>query len=329
MFKDLLIKYLENPDTLDSSSLQRIKDWIAVYPFFQTVHLLHIKNIQNLDGQVGKDVLHQTAAFVTDRKILYYLLHKLPGPEKKNKPIPAGFEPVRYSKDIKNSLKENIASTITQQRQIYDLNTDDGIELIPGLAIDIRKEYGKDIELEDLDFSLHEAENKAGEEVFEITIGDEDPIAGMHISLPDVTIEQPSEMEESIELLFDDEVLVPEDRLTEQSKIPLEDGPAPEIQFDILNGNEKERNEKLIDKFIQSNPKIVPVEKPLENVDISAESVKEHESFFTDTLAKIYVKQGNYAKAILAYEKLSLKYPEKSAYFAGQISEIKKLINKT
>ena len=54
----------------------------------------------------------------------------------------------------------------------------------------------------------------------------------------------------------------------------------------------------------------------------------ESDHLITDTLANIYLKQGNYAKAIFAYEKLSLKYPEKSTYFAGQISEIKRLIEK-
>ncbi len=93
---------------------------------------------------------------------------------------------------------------------------------------------------------------------------------------------------------------------------------------DVSGPDKKE----LIDKFIESNPRLVPKEENKPQVDISEDSVKEHDGIFTDTLARIYVKQGYYSKAIFAYEKLILKYPEKSDYFAGQIEAIKKLTSK-
>ncbi|QIA09558.1 hypothetical protein [Draconibacterium halophilum] len=52
------------------------------------------------------------------------------------------------------------------------------------------------------------------------------------------------------------------------------------------------------------------------------ESVKEDEELVTETLASIYFQQKNFDKALDAYKKLSLKYPEKSVYFAGRIEEI-------
>lgn len=48
---------------------------------------------------------------------------------------------------------------------------------------------------------------------------------------------------------------------------------------------------------------------------------------FTETLAKIYIKQGKFQQAINIFERLCLKYPEKSVYFADQIRFLKKLIN--
>jgi hypothetical protein len=91
---------------------------------------------------------------------------------------------------------------------------------------------------------------------------------------------------------------------------------------------QKQESRELIERFIQSDAGAIPADKPtnLEG-DIAERSAKENDSFITDTLAKIYIKQGLFAKAIYAYERLSLKYPEKSAYFAAQIEKIKNLSN--
>lgn len=84
----------------------------------------------------------------------------------------------------------------------------------------------------------------------------------------------------------------------------------------------------LIDDFIRKNPRMPkPQDSEGPDGDISLESLQESEAFMTETMAQIYLKQGYYYKALNTYEKLSLKYPEKSVYFATQIQKIKELIS--
>ena len=86
---------------------------------------------------------------------------------------------------------------------------------------------------------------------------------------------------------------------------------------------EKEKKLALIDKFIETNPKIPPINKDTElsnNIETSSEN---RPYLMTETLARVYLEQNKYNKAIQAYEILILKYPEKSSFFANRISDIK------
>ncbi len=86
--------------------------------------------------------------------------------------------------------------------------------------------------------------------------------------------------------------------------------------------------ESLIDNFIQKDPKIERnVEISDQQEDMSKESSQEKDSFISETLASIYLKQRLYNKAILVYRKLELINPQKSIYFANRIKEIEKLKN--
>ena len=84
---------------------------------------------------------------------------------------------------------------------------------------------------------------------------------------------------------------------------------------------------ELIDKFIETNPKIPPIVK--ENSSFSVQPVIEDKSYLmTETLARVYLEQKKYSKAIQAYEILILKYPEKSSFFADRILDIKNIQQK-
>jgi hypothetical protein len=103
---------------------------------------------------------------------------------------------------------------------------------------------------------------------------------------------------------------------------------------------EKSRIEDLVNQFLIDDPKISRISKEKE----VEEDTKEKKEFYSpikkakesldlqsmpvsETLAKIFALQGNFPKAIFAYEQLILINPEKKIFFASQIEELKKKLN--
>lgn len=109
-----------------------------------------------------------------------------------------------------------------------------------------------------------------------------------------------------------------------------------ETPFELLPENEvlpkgdKGGGIDLIDRFITENPTISNrKEEDKTPIDISFDdSDQVADELITDTLAGVYMSQGLFYEALEAYEKLSLKFPEKNSYFATQIEKIKELISK-
>jgi hypothetical protein len=111
------------------------------------------------------------------------------------------------------------------------------------------------------------------------------------------------------------------DRFDLLDKIPEEPEKTPS-EREHLNDDE------LIDAFIQAQPKIIPgKDEPKDQEDISEAFIESDDQLMTETLARIYFRQGYYLKAIHVYEKLSLKFPEKNSYFATQINKIKQCMS--
>lgn len=86
-----------------------------------------------------------------------------------------------------------------------------------------------------------------------------------------------------------------------------------------------EQNKGIIDKIIEADPGRIKLgsNKFFTPAVDAKQSLLENEHLVTETLAKIYALQGNISKAIRAYEILSLKFPQKSVYFASLIEKLK------
>ena len=91
------------------------------------------------------------------------------------------------------------------------------------------------------------------------------------------------------------------------------------------------RGQQLIDTFINADKGRftlsdvpLPADEPRQEPEEPEEGVGEE--YFTETLARIYIKQGRYSKALEIIKRLSLQVPKKNAYFADQIRFLEKVI---
>lgn len=95
-----------------------------------------------------------------------------------------------------------------------------------------------------------------------------------------------------------------------------------------INFNADKKEDRIIKRFIQTEPQIKhPAGVKLDNENKAKKSSEDRDEIITETLARIYTEQMLYPKAIAAYKKLMLKFPEKSLYFASQIEQLEKKSN--
>lgn len=84
----------------------------------------------------------------------------------------------------------------------------------------------------------------------------------------------------------------------------------------------KRNHQAIIDRFLEKEPRISAPRDDIPAGELAPESLSEPDDLVSETLAEVFVKQGKIGRAIEIFEKLSLKFPEKSSYFAKKIESL-------
>jgi len=298
---------------VNRSMLGEVYELVDLFPYFQSAHMLLLKGLSDNDDVKFEKQLKSSALHIANREVLYYLLKN--DTSAKSDIVKTETEP--DSESVSESSPE------TQQTVIESAKNSE--LLISEIEMDGEKPTFKNKDQKESSFPFHSVlmtansniENSEGVILLidENGQSEEDNIFYMD---PGFSIPGNSDLLE----------LDTEDADTEQV-IDLK-GIGKTVEEGDQKVFKKYLQAELIDKFIITNPRIEPVrDKTIQPVeDLSKSHTEEKEGFITETLARIYLNQGYYSKAIEIYEKLSLKFPEKSSYFASQIEKVKEYIKK-
>lgn len=307
------INYIKNPNSLEKNSVKDLQKLVNDFPYFQSAHLLLSLASKKWDASVYQKSLKKTAIVVTNRSHLFNLIQQF---EISNTVI----EDFDHQKLVVEEVLEPIDST-------KELNILKATELLI---------ENSDSEITETEFQQKTKPN--AEEVLENEIAKQVVSAIVekqmfNLSDTQLVFNQNKEPEnftdwlrliqKSNKQLSAENILDVNTENNTDIKTRLEKGKIINQESAL---NKKLKNLALIDKIIEKSPgqiKIKDDQKFYSPEQNAKESLLENEHLVSETLAKIYALQGSVNKAVRAYEILSLKFPQKSAYFASLIQKLK------
>ncbi|SDL73686.1 hypothetical protein [Kriegella aquimaris] len=294
---------LQNPNKVVSPvQTKHLEDILEEYPYFQAAKALHLKGLKNLNSFKYNKALKITAAYTTDRDILFDFITSDEFLQNSIADTIAGKTTPLVDQEI---ISEEIV-TVPENAPATTASTEPQISLTPEDAeqiLDPKLFKSKDPEI---DKKLAE-ESKAKQQ---LQIGKPLPF----------TKKEKYSFAEWLQLTSPKAI----QRNKEENAATSD---KEEKQFTLEEEVLKKKKFELIDKFIEDNPKIAPIAKedPYPKIDIKPSIELHKKELMTETLAKVYLEQKKYKKAIQSYKILSLKYPEKSGFFADRIRAVEKL----
>ncbi|GGW72126.1 hypothetical protein DFQ11_10119 [Winogradskyella epiphytica] len=320
---------LKRPEAVTASQLDELSSAIKEYPYFQPLRALHLKGLKQKESYKYNNALKVTAAHTTDRSVLFDYITS------------AVFNQNEISEQIKKNLEDIKALEV---HEVKDISVNKRVELDDALKEQIKATEGV------LDPDLFEAvpipdsksesnNSNIGDSIISVDVENITPEEQLNIGKPlDFDKSENHSFSEWLKItsfkpIVRDKVEVEtESEVENEGKNQIEAKTESNVETKSINEDSKQEissplQEKfaIIDKFISENPKIKPVTSSAPKPKLVNNDDPVSDSLMTETLARIYLEQKNYDQAIQSYKILSLKYPEKSSFFAHQIKLVKEL----
>lgn len=291
MVAERIRQWIEHPELLDKESLYELRNLVARYPYYQTLRVLYLKNLYLLHDISFGSELRKSIVYISNRKELFMLIE---GEHYRLKP----------NRDLLRRREEE-ASEETGDRTLFLIDS-------------FLAQQPEETQVTELDYALdYSSFLMDDEETAETPKFRGQELIDSFIDKAEAEEELPAEREAAETCLSEENNSFEPEKsaadITEESKSDEDIAPEKSACADELHGNE-EKAAETSDEVKEEEQMKAMVAEPRED------------EFFTETLAKIYIKQHRYEKALEIIKKISLKYPKKNAYFADQIRFLEKLI---
>ena len=300
--KSNINKRLFDQQVFKESEMLEFKEIIGLYPYASIFAIAYLRGLKKMEHIQFEEELHQHAFKIANRNLLYQLVIQ---PEEE---IEAETEEKTETVEETEVVEEAEAKTETETIAVEEAKTETEAEVI----VEIKTET----EVEELIHSGSETIEKADTELATLINASAATTTFIH-----EFNQQGAEVD--AELAKNE---LPKESKALPSKAEIESTPKSFNQWLTLGEttNNPELEEEKTTMISIEKPKrefYSPSKKAKESIDANKMPVSE-------TLAKIFVLQGNYPKAIYVYEQLIIIYPKKKSIFASQIKQLSnKLIN--